>query len=85
MHHQPLKYDRRIVPTPRASTDERMQVPLLDLRLRYASIREDILSAVTRACDSQRFIMGSEMERLESELTREQPHDVAAHIAERVP
>jgi hypothetical protein len=30
-----------------------MQVPLLDLRLQYASIREDVLSAVTCVCDSQ--------------------------------
>jgi dTDP-4-amino-4,6-dideoxygalactose transaminase len=45
-----------------------MQVPLLDLRLQYASIREEILSAVTRVCDSQQFIMGPEVERLESEV-----------------
>ena len=45
-----------------------MQVPLLDLRLQYASIREEILSAITRVCDSQQFIMGPEVERLESEV-----------------
>jgi len=45
-----------------------MQVPLLDLRLQYASIREDVLSAVTRVCDSQQFILGSEVEQLESEI-----------------
>jgi dTDP-4-amino-4,6-dideoxygalactose transaminase len=45
-----------------------MQVPFLDLRLQYASIREDILSAVTRVCDSQQFILGSEVEQLESEI-----------------
>ena len=53
---------------PQVHTDEQMQVPLLDLRLQYASIREDILSAVTRVCDSQQFIMGPEVERLESEV-----------------
>ncbi len=56
------------MPAPQAHTDEQMQVPLLDLRLQYASIREDILSAVTSVCDSQQFIMGPEVERLESEL-----------------
>ena len=45
-----------------------MQVPLLDFRLQYASIREGVLSAVTRVCDSQQFILGSEVEQLESEI-----------------
>ena len=45
-----------------------MQVPLIDLRLQYVSIREEILSAVTRVCDAQQFIMGPEVERLESEV-----------------
>ena len=76
MRYQSLKYDRRIVPTPRAHTNDRMQLPLLDLRILYASIREDILSTVTRGYDSQQFIMGPE-------LTREQQH-VTASIAERV-
>jgi len=56
------------VRAPQVHTDEQMQVPLLDLQLQYASIREDILSAVTRVCDSQQFIMGPEVERLESEV-----------------
>jgi len=45
-----------------------LKVPLLDLQHQYASIREDVLSAVTRVCDSQQFIMGPEVERLEAEL-----------------
>ena len=85
------------MPTPRAHTNDRMQPPLLDLRLLYASMREDILSAVTRVRDSRQFIMEPELERLESgaaasdtiarpiypELTREQQY-VTAGIAERV-
>jgi dTDP-4-amino-4,6-dideoxygalactose transaminase len=43
-------------------------VPLLDLRPQYAPIRDEILAAVTRVCDSQRFIMGPEVEGLEREL-----------------
>jgi dTDP-4-amino-4,6-dideoxygalactose transaminase len=43
-------------------------VPLLDLAAQYRPIREDILSAITRVCDSQRFIMGAEVEALEREL-----------------
>jgi dTDP-4-amino-4,6-dideoxygalactose transaminase len=43
-------------------------VPLLDLQAQYAPIREQILAAITRVCDSQRFIMGPEIEALEREL-----------------
>ena len=43
-------------------------VPLLDLRLQYAPIRDDILAALARVCDGQRFIMGPEVEGLEREL-----------------
>jgi dTDP-4-amino-4,6-dideoxygalactose transaminase len=48
--------------------DTMMKVPLLDLRIQYASIREEILAALTRVCDSQQFIMGPEVEQLESEV-----------------
>ncbi len=43
-------------------------VPLLDLVAQYRPIREEILQAITRVCDSQRFIMGPEVETLEHEL-----------------
>src|SRR5262249_18237831 len=43
-------------------------VPLLDLEAQYRPIREDILAAITRVCDSQRFIMGPEIDALEREL-----------------
>jgi dTDP-4-amino-4,6-dideoxygalactose transaminase len=44
------------------------RVPLLDLAAQYAPLREAILAAVTRVCDSQRFIMGPEIDALEHEL-----------------
>jgi dTDP-4-amino-4,6-dideoxygalactose transaminase len=43
-------------------------VPLLDLGAQYAPLRDEILAAVTRVCDSQRFIMGPEIDALEDEL-----------------
>src|SRR5262245_11227966 len=46
-----------------------MSVPLLDLQAQYAPLREEILAAVTRVCDSQRFIMGPEIDALERELS----------------
>jgi dTDP-4-amino-4,6-dideoxygalactose transaminase len=44
-------------------------VPLLDLKAQYAPLRDEILSAITRVCDSQRFIMGPEVDALEDELS----------------
>jgi dTDP-4-amino-4,6-dideoxygalactose transaminase len=46
----------------------RMPVPLLDLRAQYRPLRDDILAAITRVCDSQQFIGGPEVEALEHEL-----------------
>ncbi len=43
-------------------------VPLLDLRRQYARIREDVLAAIARVCDSQSFILGPEVEALEREI-----------------
>jgi dTDP-4-amino-4,6-dideoxygalactose transaminase len=43
-------------------------VPLLNLVAQYQPIREEVLAAITRVCDSQRFIMGPEVEALEREL-----------------
>jgi dTDP-4-amino-4,6-dideoxygalactose transaminase len=45
-----------------------MGVPLLDLDAQYRPLRDQLLAAVTRVCDSQRFIMGPEIDALESEL-----------------
>jgi dTDP-4-amino-4,6-dideoxygalactose transaminase len=45
-----------------------MKVPLLDLQAQYAPIRTELLAAMTRVCDSQRFIMGPEIDALEAEF-----------------
>ena len=45
-----------------------MSIPLLDLDAQYRPLRDELLAAVTRVCDSQRFIMGPEIEALEREL-----------------
>src|SRR3954469_12693963 len=45
-----------------------MPVPLLDLQAQYAPLRDELLAAITRVCDSQRFIMGPELDALEHEL-----------------
>jgi dTDP-4-amino-4,6-dideoxygalactose transaminase len=44
-------------------------VPLLDLRRQYDSLREEVLAAIARVCDSQGFILGPEVEALEREIS----------------
>jgi dTDP-4-amino-4,6-dideoxygalactose transaminase len=50
------------------SSQLKTAVPLLDLQAQYRPIRDELLAAITRVCDSQRFIMGPEVEALEREL-----------------
>ncbi len=50
------------------TTTATMHVPLLDLNAQYAPLREEILRAIGEVCDSQRFIMGPQVESLEREL-----------------
>ncbi len=43
-------------------------VPLLDLQRQYNAIREEVLAAIASVCDSQHFILGPEVEALETEI-----------------
>lgn len=56
-----------------------VQVPLLDLKAQYATIREEIRSAIDRVLESQRFILGSEGEAFENEIAAYSrcPHAIA--------
>jgi dTDP-4-amino-4,6-dideoxygalactose transaminase len=45
-----------------------LAVPLLDLRRQYDVIRDEVLAAITRVCDSQGYILGPEVEALEREI-----------------
>ena len=45
-------------------------VPLLDLQAQYQPLRAELLAAIERVCDSQRFILGPEVDQLEAELVR---------------
>jgi dTDP-4-amino-4,6-dideoxygalactose transaminase len=46
-----------------------MQVPLLDLRDQYAPLRDEIMKEIAEICDSQRFILGDKVVKLEKELS----------------
>jgi dTDP-4-amino-4,6-dideoxygalactose transaminase len=52
----------------RSDTTGALEVPLLDLSAQWRPLRDEILAAITRVCDSQRFILGVEVESLEREL-----------------
>lgn len=45
-----------------------MQVPLLDLRGQYAVLKEEFMKEIAEICDSQRFILGDKVTKLEQEL-----------------
>ncbi|HEX5833556.1 MAG TPA: DegT/DnrJ/EryC1/StrS family aminotransferase [Pyrinomonadaceae bacterium] len=45
-----------------------MNVPLLDLQAQYASLRDDLRPAIERVLESQRFVLGDEVRRLESSV-----------------
>ncbi len=43
----------------------RQTVQMLDFRREFSAIRSEILDAITEVCDSQRFILGPQVERFE--------------------
>lgn len=45
-----------------------MEVPLLDLKPQYETIRDEVRDAILRVCASQRFILGPEVEELEAAI-----------------
>ena len=44
------------------------QVPLLDLRAQHQGIRDEVLAEIVRVVDSQKFIMGEDVQKLEAEI-----------------
>ncbi|MFZ1752859.1 MAG: aminotransferase class V-fold PLP-dependent enzyme, partial [Caldilineaceae bacterium] len=48
----------------------RIEVPLLDLKAQYATIREEVRGAMDRVMESQYFILGPEVKALEAEVAR---------------
>ena len=45
-----------------------MEVPLLDLKPQYETIRDEVRDAILRVCASQRFILGPEVEELKEAI-----------------
>jgi len=44
------------------------QVPLLDLQAQHKQIREEVLAEIVRVVDSQKFILGEDVKKLEGEI-----------------
>jgi len=44
--------------------------PFLDLGAQFAGIRDEVMDAITKTMNSQRFILGPEVEQLESEIAK---------------
>ena len=47
-----------------------MPVPLLDLKIQYKNLKEEIDNAIEEVLESGRFILGENVKQLESEITR---------------
>ncbi len=52
-----------------AGLAEQRAVPLLDLKRQYREIRNEVLAAIERVCESQHFVLGAEVEALEREIS----------------
>ena len=44
------------------------KVPLLDLQTQHSQIRDEVLAEIVRVVDSQKFILGEDVKRLEEEI-----------------
>ena len=48
--------------------EEKMQVPLLDLKGQFASMKSEIMKEIEALCDTQMFILGNKVSTLENEI-----------------
>ena len=51
------------------SKGTRQTVQMLDFRREFSAIRNEVLSAIEDICDSQRYILGPQVERFERAAT----------------
>src|SRR5688500_7963332 len=55
-----------------------MPVPLLDLRAHHATIRDEMLAAVTQLVDAQTFILGAPVDAFEADVAK------VSHVAHAI-
>ena len=46
----------------------KLRFPFLDLQAQFATIRDEVMDVIGRVMDSQRFILGSEVEKFETDI-----------------
>lgn len=63
------------------SKGTRQSVQMLDFRREFSAIRNEVLSAIEEVCDSQRFILGPQVERFENAAAAACGVDYAAGCA----
>jgi dTDP-4-amino-4,6-dideoxygalactose transaminase len=54
----------------RETASQKLQLPFLDLKAEFANIRAEVIAAVLGVLESQRFILGPEVEALEADIAR---------------
>src|SRR5215211_4092907 len=54
-------------------------VPLLDVQRQYRTLRDELMGAIQKVCDSGKFILGPECEQLEQAIAKycHAPHAIA--------
>ena len=50
------------------NTASERQIPLLDLQAQHQQIRDEVLAEIVRVVDSQKFILGEDVKKLEAEI-----------------
>ena len=50
------------------NTASERQIPLLDLQAQHKQIRDEVLAEIVRVVDSQKFILGEDVKKLEAEI-----------------
>lgn len=50
------------------STPSTTSVPILDLKRQYATIKDEMIAALTRVCDSGQFVLGPDVKILEEQI-----------------
>lgn len=61
---------RRVYYDPAMSSDTPVNIPLLDLKAQYHTIRQEVLSTIETVCDEQGFILGPRVAELEQHLAK---------------
>src|SRR5437763_12196042 len=57
-----------VAPPSQQDSQQRMNVPLLDLQAQYLPIRNEIRRAIDEVCDQQALILGPHVEKFEQSL-----------------